>query len=92
MTPSSSFASPLPAKVPFSAEKGILPIGESDLEARNPTSRTETMVPSDRKLEDKQVGNKAVGNTGQASSARYLQVNITGEDKLRSQQPISLSS
>ncbi|XP_005366026.1 zinc finger protein 518B [Microtus ochrogaster] len=80
----------LPAKVPFSGEKGILPRGESDLEARNRTSCPETMVPSDKKLEDKQVENKAVGNRGQVSSAQkkeYLHINITGEDKLRSQQP-----
>uniref|UniRef100_A0A8C6I973 Zinc finger protein 518B n=1 Tax=Mus spicilegus TaxID=10103 RepID=A0A8C6I973_MUSSI len=80
----------LPSKVPFSGEKGLLPIGESDLEARNRISRPETLVSSDRKLEDKQMESKAVGNTGQVSSVQnkeYLHINITGEDKPRSQQP-----
>ncbi|CAH6975348.1 Zfp518b [Phodopus roborovskii] len=80
----------LPAKVAFSGEKDLLPIGENDLEARNRISCTETMVSADRKLEDKQRENKAVGNTGQLSSAQkkdYLHINLTGEEKLRSQQP-----
>ncbi|XP_036057167.1 zinc finger protein 518B [Onychomys torridus] len=80
----------LPAKGPFSGEKGLLPIGENDLEARNRISCPETMVSSDSKLEDKQIENKAVGNTGQVSSAQKkecVRINITGEDKLRSQQP-----
>lgn len=80
----------LPAQVSFSGEKGILPIGENDLESRNRISRPETILSSDRKLEDKQVESKAVGNTGPVSSAQkkeYLRINITGEDKLRSQKP-----
>ncbi|XP_059131790.1 zinc finger protein 518B [Peromyscus eremicus] len=80
----------LPAKGPFSGEKGLLPVGKNDLEARNRISCPETMVSPDGKLEDKQIENKAVGNTSQVSSAQkkeYLHINITGEDTLRSQQP-----
>ncbi|XP_005068877.2 zinc finger protein 518B [Mesocricetus auratus] len=80
----------LPAKVSFSGEKGLLPIGENDLEARNRISCPETIVSTDRKLEDKRIENKAVGNTGQLSSAQkneYLHKSLTGKEKLRSQQP-----
>ncbi|XP_051020778.1 zinc finger protein 518B [Acomys russatus] len=81
----------LPAKVSFCGERGLLPVGENDFEAAlNRISHPETMVSSDRKLEDKQVENKAVGNAGQVSSAQkqeYLHINMTGGDKLRPQQP-----
>ncbi|KAL1763912.1 zinc finger protein 518B [Sigmodon hispidus] len=80
----------LPLKGSFSGEKGLLSIGENDVEARNRISCPETVVSSDRKLEDKQIENKVVGNTGQVSSAQkkeYLHINVTGEDQLRSRQP-----
>lgn len=77
-----------PATFSFSGEKGFLPIGEGDLECRSGIVIPETMLSSDRKLEDKQVENKAVSAIGQVSSAHqneYLQINLT--DGKRRPQP-----
>lgn len=80
-----------PAAISFSGEKGFLPISKNDFESRSEISIPMRMVASTRKLKDNQTEEyKAVSNTGQISSHRkseYLHINITGEDRIRSQQP-----
>ncbi|XP_004432331.1 PREDICTED: zinc finger protein 518B [Ceratotherium simum simum] len=80
-----------PAAISFSGEKGLLPISKTDLGTRNEISIPIKMVPSTRKLKDNQTEeHKAVSNIGQISSqhaSEYLHINITGEDRIRSQQP-----
>lgn len=75
----------------FSGERGFLPISKSDLESRSEISIPVTMFPSPRKLKDNQTEEfKELPNTGPISSQRrseYLHINITGEDRSRSQQP-----
>lgn len=81
---------PSPATLSFLEEKGLWPIRKSDLESRSGISIPVTMVPSTRKLKDSQTQEyKAVSSIGQISSQRrseYLHINITGEDRIRSQQ------
>lgn len=80
-----------PTTISFSGEKGFLPISRNDLESRGEISIPVRMVPSARKLRDSQTDEyKAVSNTGQVPSpyrSEYLHINITGEDRTRSQQP-----
>ncbi|XP_016059210.1 PREDICTED: zinc finger protein 518B [Miniopterus natalensis] len=85
---------PLPASpttISFSGEKGFLPVSRNDLASRSEISFPVRMVASTRKLKDSQPEEyRAVSNTGQVSSHRkseYLHINITGEDRLRPQQP-----
>ncbi|XP_045853561.1 zinc finger protein 518B [Meles meles] len=81
-----------PATMSFSGEKGLLPVSPSNLESRHEISIPIKMVPSHRKLKDKQTEeHKAVSSTGQISSqhkSEYLHVNIPGEDRIRSQPPV----
>lgn len=80
-----------PAAISFSGEKNLLPMSQTDLESRSEISIPVKMVPSNRRLKDSQTEEqKAVSNIGQLSSPRkseYLHINITGEDRTRSQQP-----
>lgn len=75
----------------FSGEKGLLPLSENDLESRRMMNIPVKMLSSTRKLEDNQTEeHKVVSNIGQISSphqSEYLHINITGEDRIRSQQP-----
>lgn len=76
-----------PATISFLGEKGLLPIRKSNLESRSEISIPLTMVPSTRKGKDSQTEEyKAVSTIGQRRS-EYLHINITGEDRIRSQQP-----
>ncbi|CAK6433296.1 unnamed protein product [Pipistrellus nathusii] len=80
-----------PTAISFSGERGFLPVSKNDLESRSEISIPVRMVPSSRKLKDNQTeDSKAVSNAGQISShhkSEYLHINITGEDRIRSQQP-----
>lgn len=80
-----------PATMFFSGEKGLLPVSTNNLESRNEISVPGKMLPSHRKLKDKQTEeHKAVSNTGQISSqhkSEYLHINIPGQDRVRSQPP-----
>lgn len=80
-----------PATMSFSGEKRLLPLSPNSLESRKEISIPVKMVPSHRKSKDKQMEEpKAVSNTGQVSSqpkSEYLHINISAEDRIRSQPP-----
>ncbi|XP_025743185.1 zinc finger protein 518B [Callorhinus ursinus] len=80
-----------PATMSFSGEKRLLPLSPNSLESRKEISIPVKMVPSHRKSKDKQMEEpKAVSNTGQISSqpkSEYLHINISGDDRIRSQPP-----
>uniref|UniRef100_A0A8C0LX27 Zinc finger protein 518B n=1 Tax=Canis lupus familiaris TaxID=9615 RepID=A0A8C0LX27_CANLF len=80
-----------PTTMSFSGEKGSLSVSTNNLESRNEISVPIKMVPSHRKLKDKQMEeHKAVSNTSQISSqhkSEYLHINMPGEDRIRSQPP-----